>query len=480
MLNENESINALYNPSIQNTLDQYQIQLNYSLDIIYFTIQNNYNIYESFYTLDYLQKKLNSNYTIEKMIKFINGLITQKNIKIEENENNLKLILLDGNVELIIYKKKIISYELIEKLNKRIELIENKNEELNKTIELIKNKNEELNNKNEELNKRIKVIENKNEELNNKNEEYQDKNKTTLTKCILQNINYIQPHQDRINSLSSFPSGNIISVSADKSIIIYDIHLNILQNIQNAHNKAIAYVEVKDDNNFITCSYDRSIKLWIKKENQFQINKIINNAHNDRIIKVIYCSNGNLISCSDDYKIKIWKENNNNNYDNIQIFTHSKEVYSILLLEDKNILISSGNDGTKFWDLNEINNIKCIKYFEDTFCGWHGSLCRLDEDRIIVQDKETNSLKVISILNLKIIKEINNPFQCAGITLIENKGIFIVGGKSKDIRIYRNDNYECIQTIQNAHDDNILGFIELKDCSIASFSKDKTIKIWCF
>ena len=480
MLNENESINALYNPSIQNTLDQYQIQLNYSLDIIYFTIQNNYNIYESFYTLDYLQKKLNSNYTIEKMIKFINGLITQKNIKIEENENNLKLILLDGNVELIIYKKKIISYELIEKLNKRIELIENKNEELNKTIELIKNKNEELNNKNEELNKRIKVIENKNEELNNKNEEYQDKNKTTLTKCILQNINYIQPHQDRINSLSSFPSGNIISVSADKSIIIYDIHLNILQNIQNAHNKAIAYVEVKDDNNFITCSYDGSIKLWIKKENQFQINKIINNAHNDRIIKVIYCSNGNLISCSDDYKIKIWKENNNNNYDNIQIFTHSKEVYSILLLEDKNILISSGNDGTKFWDLNEINNIKCIKYFEDTFCGWHGSLCRLDEDRIIVQDKETNSLKVISILNLKIIKEINNPFQCAGITLIENKGIFIVGGKSKDIRIYRNDNYECIQTIQNAHDDNILGFIELKDCSIASFSKDKTIKIWCF
>ena len=178
--------------------------------------------------------------------------------------------------------------------------------------------------------------------------------------------------------------------------------------------------------------------------------------------------------------IKIWEENNDDNYYNIRIFTHSKEVYSILLLEDKNILISSGNDGTKFWDLNEINNIKCIKYFEDTFCGWHGSLCRLDEDRIIVQDKETNSLKVISILNKNIIKEINNPFQCAGITLIENKGIFIVGGKSKDIRIYRNDNYECIQTIQNAHDSDINGFIELKDCSIASFSKDKTIKIWCF
>ena len=78
-------------------------------------------------------------------------------------------------------------------------------------------------------------------------------------------------------------------------------------------------------------------------------------------MKVIYYSNKNLISCSKDNKIKIWKENNNNNYDNIKILTHSKKVCSILLLEDKNILISSGNDGTKFWNLNEINYVDLKK-----------------------------------------------------------------------------------------------------------------------
>ena len=46
--------------------------------------------------------------------------------------------------------------------------------------------------------------------------------------------------------------------------------------------------------------------------------------------------------------------------------------------------------------------------------------------------------------------------------------------------IYRNDNYECIQLIKYAHDGNINGFIELKDKSIASFSVDNKIKIWCF
>ena len=37
-----------------------------------------------------------------------------------------------------------------------------------------------------------------------------------------------------------------------------------------------------------------------------------------------------------------------------------------------------------------------------------------------------------------------------------------------------------IQVIKNAHNSDIKGFIELKDCSIASYSCDKRIKIWCF
>ena len=46
--------------------------------------------------------------------------------------------------------------------------------------------------------------------------------------------------------------------------------------------------------------------------------------------------------------------------------------------------------------------------------------------------------------------------------------------------IYRNDNYECIQTIKNAHDDNINGFVELNDETIISYSFDNKIKIWKF
>ncbi len=69
-------------------------------------------------------------------------------------------------------------------------------------------------------------------------------------------------------------------------------------------------------------------------------------------------------------------------------------------------------------------------------------------------------MKIISISKKEIIKEINNTFQCWGIYLIEDKGIFLIGGVSKDIKIYRNDSYGCIQTIKDAHNNDIIGFIE--------------------
>ena len=192
---------------------------------------------------------------------------------------------------------------------------------------------------------------------------------------------------------------------------------------------------------------------------------------------IIYCLNNNLISCS--YKIiKIWKENNN--YENIKILKHSDWIFSLLLLEDKNILISSGYDGTKLWDLNNYNNIKCIKYFQETWCGSHCGLCRLDEDKIIVQGKTIDYLNVISIKNKKIIKKITNLFTCWVIILLEDKGIFLVGGESKNIKIFRRDNYDCIQIINNAHNNYISCFLQLKNDSIVSYSYDNTIKIWSF
>ena len=213
--------------------NEYKIKLSLYLDSINIEIQkeDSFDVYESKFNIEYLQqhKLLMGNLTIEEMINFIGSLIDLKNIKIEENNINMKLILISTlpnypNVELILNKKELLSNEIIEKIINEIKYLKEENSDLKKN--------------NNELNERIKLIEEDKLKKENKINEMEKRikrlegfhkveTKIQLTSSNLTNIKSIEPHKNWINSISCFPSGNIISVSNDKSINIYDNNLNI-------------------------------------------------------------------------------------------------------------------------------------------------------------------------------------------------------------------------------------------------------------
>jgi len=282
-----------------------------------------------------------------------------------------------------------------------------------------------------------------------------------------------------ITSLSIFPLGNIISVSNDKSIKIYDINFKIIQIIQAAHNLRISSVNIKDENNFVTSSDDGSIKTWIKKtikkENKFYLNKIINYAHSICIYKVLFYLNENLISCSADGILKIWEENDKT-YECITIFKNIDAIYSILLIENKNILISSGGNGTRIWN---VNNFELIKYINNAECYNNNALNKIDDDKIIIGGGYNNIIKVISIFEKKIIKEINNGFICYGILIDEIMKLILIGGNCNKIKIYKSDNYECVKII-NIYDNWINGIIKLENGLIVTYGGDKKMTFWSF
>ena len=458
-----KSIDVLKKLNNEKLFKEWKINLIRDFDLMIVHIENDFKIYESSFQLKQLKEfRLLSKYnSIEEIIKFLLNYIDKNKIKIIEKENLLNLKFLSdelniSNFELRINKKNILCEEIIEKLIKEIKNLRKENEELELRIINLENNENEKENKNEE------------------SEEIIDYN--------IEKIKSINAHSESIKSVQIFPSGNIISVSKDKSIKIYDNKFNIIQNISNAHEESITYVSIKDENNFITCSSDQNIKIWNKMKNNlkseyfFDLNQTINNAHDDSINKIIYCSNGNIISCSEDNKIKIWEENNNNNYQCIKILTHNDCVTSILLLEDKNILISSGNDGTKFWNLNKF---KKTDHFDKVICFGVNALKRLDNDRIIIGGDDKKIINIISINERKIIKNIGNDFICWGICVIEDKGIFLIGGQSKVIKIYNSNNYECIKIFKDVHNNFIFGIKELTNENIISYG-DKMINIWSF
>ena len=291
---------------------------------------------------------------------------------------------------------------------------------------------------------------------------------------ILTKVNSIKVNSP-INTVSIFPSGILISILENKSIIIYDINFQILQEIKNAHEENIINLDIKDELNFATCSLDLNIKTWYKKEKEYILNKIIKNAHTLQINQIIYNSN-NIISCSQDNTIKIW-EFQNENYQNITTLADKNYINSILLLEDKKILISAGWDGTKFWT---IKNYELVFSLEDCFCISWNVLKRINDDNIIIGGSKMCNMKMISIKEKKVIKEIKSPFLSWGIYIIKNMNLVLVGGNSKNINIYSTENLKCIQIIENAHNKDIMGFIQSKNNLIISYSQDSTMNIWSF
>ena len=175
----------LHKTSIQKQYQQYLIKLSYDSDLINIIIEKDNIIYESNFNLEYLHQYqlLMKSLTTQKIIEFIIELIDMNKIEIKEENMNLKLILISNlpnhsNIELNFQKKNIISNEMIDKLQ---------------GFHNIK----------------------------------KDKHKIQLKNCNLKNITSIHCHNNCITSVSTFPSGNIISTSDDKSIIIYDIFFNI-------------------------------------------------------------------------------------------------------------------------------------------------------------------------------------------------------------------------------------------------------------
>ena len=226
--------------------------------------------------------------------------------------------------------------------------------------------------KDNQLNLELIIFQNNHPNINLKINKIYQKIECKLVKSIRTDVYIIYA--------SLFPSGNIVAAMSDSIIRIYDSNFNIIQNIEKAHGGIIYYVNVKDENNFVTSSNDNTIKTWIKKDNFFTLNHKIINAHklNNNMFQVIYYLKGNLISYSNN-EINIW-EQINNKYQSISTLKHTNYIQSILLLEDKKQLISAENFETLIWNLINFELIKIL----DISCYSEKGLCRIDDDRIII------------------------------------------------------------------------------------------------
>ena len=289
-------------------------------------------------------------------------------------------------------------------------------------------------------------------------------------------IKKIKSHSHSIKNISIFPSGNLVSVSSDQSIIIYNDQFEIIQKIENAHDSIIWDVQIKDKDNFATCSTDSSIKFWTKniRENIFILKEIIGNANNI-ISKILYTKKGNLISSSIEGIIKIWQEVKDKHQYITKLY-HQGIVKSLLLCEDKNILISSGYKKTRFWDLR---NYECLQIIDDRGAYYGNSMKRINDDIIILAGSLCFDLSLISLNEQKIIKrEVYIKLDIHSVGVDKEKGYIFFEQEGGKIIVYNIDNHEFISSFRIDNNTDINGIERLNDGRIISWDSNGQIYIW--
>ena len=419
---------------------------------------NNELKYKGNILLDKIQIQIKTflDYNINEIFEEINKL-NNNNFKIIKENNKYKL-----KIKFIILRRKKYLYINLNNNNNNI----NRNEYYEKIIK-------EKDNKIYELNKKIKLLEEQlKDKTNNNNNKIDNYNNFDISlKNPIYTLNY---HKDCINCLCILNDGRLISGSSDNSIIIYNKTTYQPDLIINEHKCSVYSIIQLSSGILVTCSLDKTIKLFNIKGNNYNIIQTLND-HTGCVNKIIEIENKYLVSCSDDKSIIFYLKDNLKYKKDYQISTNDK-CYCIGQIKENEICYQENNNKICFYDINErkikssISNISKSAY---------SPFIMISKDLLFISGE--NKISIININYYELIREIEVPNSGSinGACML-NKNLLFTGDGKGIIREWKieEDNLILISKKENAHNNWISTLFNIGNGQIASGSFDKLIKIW--
>ena len=225
-------------------------------------------------------------------------------------------------------------------------------------------------------------------------------------------------------------------------------------------------------------SYDKTIKLFNIKENEYELIQTLN-LHSNCVSKILEFSNNYLVSSSNDKTIIFYIKEDIKYKKDYSIYTFNY-VNNIIETKQNEIVYSIidwfDNKGEiYFFDINKRKNKSIIKNIN---AAWN-SFCMINNDLLLIGG--CNMIYIINVNEYKKIRQIDIPntgFICATCKL--NYNIIIIGDKNGSLMKWKieKDNLILISKKENAHNDHIFVILNLFNRNIITSSRDNTIKIW--
>jgi WD40 repeat protein len=150
-------------------------------------------------------------------------------------------------------------------------------------------------------------------------------------------------------------------------------------------------------------------------------------------------------------------------------------IWCLQLLPNDVLVSGSDDKSLKFWNINSFN---CIKTIDNAHQNYIWCLQLLPND-VLVSGSECKSLKfwisILLIVSKLLIMHIKIPF---GVFNYYQMMFLFLDPYDKSLKFWNINSFNCIKTIDNAHQDSIWCLQLLPNDVLVSGSDDKSLKFW--
>ena len=160
-------------------------------------------------------------------------------------------------------------------------------------------------------------------------------------------------HEGNVCSMS-YSHGQLISSSWDCTAIVWNLKEFVPKYILSGHESSVWDCQVLGEDQYLTCSADKTIRFWHGKS---EVKQFV--GHLDVIRKLLILEGGEqFLSCSNDGTIKLWDLQTGKNLQTY--YGHESFVYDLALIANDKF-VSTGEDRTvRIWDLATGNVLQVI------------------------------------------------------------------------------------------------------------------------
>ena len=156
----------------------------------------------------------------------------------------------------------------------------------------------------------------------------------------------------------------IATGSDDGSISICSINFKTMEWSQdiikkNAHKGVVISLCELNNNQIISCSWDKTIKIWKITATHLILNHMFTN-HTSDVCCVITLPKNRFASCSEDKTVRIWSSTEP--YKELKIINNDSKVFALLYIQSKEMIVSSTQlEKLIFWNVNTYKHEHTIK-----------------------------------------------------------------------------------------------------------------------